>query len=211
MASPSMLKMNKLDPTFMGSRATPWNIYYRKCMLEHHTSHRATLKMILSGITVPMRTSCSWMQLPPQGSFTCCKHCSAVLNFSRKSLHTAIHEDYSDRRLIWGPVSWFSKWHQQGSISHCCSHQGTQGLEWRLRREEETSQCQFPAARAVLPRADVLQSAFATYLQLAVFIHSQVTWLQVLQQTGAEKLDVSSCNPSTQLSVESLLVFDVVP
>lgn len=85
------------------------------------------------------------------------------------------------------------------------------GLEWRLRREEETSQCQLPAARAVLPRADVLPSAFATYLQLAVFIHSQVTWLQVLQQTGAEKLDVSSCNPSTQLSVESLLVFDVVP
>lgn len=52
---------------------------------------------------------------------------------------------------------------------------------------------------------------FATYLQLAVFVHSQVTWLQVLQQTGAEKWDVSSCNMSTQLSVEPLFAFDVVP
>lgn len=65
---------------------------------------RATPKMTLSGMTTTasMRTK-GQLQLNAvtlQGSFTCCKYCSAVLNFSRKSLHTAMHEDYSDRRLI---------------------------------------------------------------------------------------------------------------
>lgn len=64
---------------------------------------RATLKITLSGITttMSMRTK-GQLQLNPvtlQGSFTYCKCCSAVLNFSRKSLHTAM-----PRGLQWQKV-----------------------------------------------------------------------------------------------------------
>lgn len=83
MASASMLKLTKLDPTFMGSRATPWNIHYRKCMLEHHTSQQQAnpSEQPWKGLCLESQAQCQW---EPKGN------CSRIQLPFRDHSHASI-------------------------------------------------------------------------------------------------------------------------
>lgn len=179
---------------------------------------RATLKITLSGITttMSMRTK-GQLQLNPvtlQGSFTYCKCCSAVLNFSRKSLHTAMPRGLQWQKVHLKSCALIQQVTSAGEYFPLLQppRNTRPGIEAQEERGNMTVpiSCWQSSSSTSWCAADA-KCCFATYLQLTVFIHSQVTWLQVLQQTRAEKLDVSNCNTSTKLSTEPLLAFDGVP